>query len=1685
MMLLLMMLTATTAWAATVQFPIYSGDEGTPGKPYQIKTIDDLNKLAADVNSGTNYEGKYFRLENDLDFYEATNTALRPTTAWDDATSQENNYTAIGLYSGTTANCRYFCGHFDGNGMTIRGIRIYSTETTKGFGLFGLIGSGAEVKNVVLDEARIAGGGYSAGIVGWNEGGTIDGCQATAKVAVVGTRPDANTRFLGGIVGRNGINGSSTPDGSTVKNCTSSVTISYIGSEKSRYCGGIAGFNKGTMTDNFVIGANICEASSNDYGAIMGHTNSTGTTVQRNYYRDCTVAGVANAIDKGCENSNITAYDGAMPVFTLTMGTGITTTTDATVTYSGTSYYVFGKAITLSGGLDNVGSFAPGYTAGYATTSGSVSGNATDGFILTMGYGDATVSASNRYPIDWAMESTGDDADHAYMIYNPEQLDLLAQRVNNGEDYAGKFFKLGANIAYAHKAANEEGADTENNYTAIGNYISSSHPFNGTFLGQNHVVSGIRIYSGSNSASSRQGLFGYVGKTGVVSNVIVTDARIVGYGQLGVIAGSVFYNSSLSHNYYYNCTVRTATTGIGCNGADITDNDGAVSIHTLTLADGITAEPTPVFTISGTPYYSPGTTVTLSYNGTSPTGCIHDYIVTKDGTDPAETVEVAESNGVYSFTMPASNVTVTSNTIQCYTLMLADGITATPTPTITVGSTPYYRPGTTVALSYTGELSTGYGPVYTMTKDGTSVVVTTPGTFSMPASNVTISVTVTDLWGVSANPAADGSADHPYVITNAAGLDLLAQRMNGGTGYGGTYFKLMNDIAYPYATAWNAADSQENNFTRIGTGPVPFYGTFDGQGHTISGIRIYSSDDRQGLFGYVNRGCVRNVTLADARNAGQHLVGGIAGHNRGTIENCHVTANVLIGSTGDNPSRHGGIAGYNEGTVDGCTSSATLSQASECGGIVGCNRSEQNVVKNCLAVGVTIYGNNNVGAIVGNEVGTLSHNYYSGCTVYNISTEQSYTSCIGCNRADIEDNDGAVPGTLHTLTLASDITATGIMVNQGGTISVVDGTTVTLSYNGTLPTGCIHEGYIVTKDGTNPAETVEVAESNGVYSFTMPASNVTVSAVFEAIPWSGTGTSTDPYIIEYPSQLDLLAHRVNGTHGETANNYYQKFFRLGADITYAHTTAWNDASSTENNYTAIGERPNFSTEHPFSGTFDGDGHTVSGIRIYKGGSGWGNYFQGLFGFLAGATVKNVTVADARITGDINVGGIAGDANDNMDIQTDINSTIENCHVLSDVTIHAVVSTDSHGGIAGNNRGTVSNCTSAATLTVKDGVTGCTAFGGIVGYQLGGVISNNLAVGVTMPAGTSAGAICGCKQGGTFEYNYYSNCAVGTATSNIGCYGADIETDPNDATNHPDGAVFAPATRYGAITMIEKGTKKHAIIDGNYSGTDGINIAEDFAVDDVTFNRTFPADKYCTIVLPFEINTSYLTGVDYVLSFAGMTYDENGMLTYMAQIVWEKSLEHVDLQSYTPYMVLTNRSRLSINNTTPVTIERTRDAFTEKDDWEFRGVTAYTIWDATHNNALLGRVYGFAATSGKATDGVTDVNVGDFVRAEAGAYAYPLRAYLLKKETSSAAPRRAVALDDLPDRIPVRIVDSADGSTTSLNEELRMKSEEFLSGESVARNAAATGWFTLSGTRLNGKPSAKGLYIHNGKKVVIN
>ena len=229
-------------------------------------------------------------------------------------------------------------------------------------------------------------------------------------------------------------------------------------------------------------------------------------------------------------------------------------------------------------------------------------------------------------------------------------------------------------------------------------------------------------------------------------------------------------------------------------------------------------------------------------------------------------------------------------------------------------------------------------------------------------------------------------------------------------------------------------DFDDGTFTIVGTSANPFCGTFDGAGHTVKGISVSKSGDvtanRQGLFGSVGSGgFVRNVTVTGSSFAGWDYVGGIAGYNQGgTIENCHVTSSVTIGTTAMSKQYHGGIVGYNSSiysTVSHCTSAATVTDNGQTschnfGGIVGSNSG--GTVEHCLAVGATVSAVTNSGAIVGQNSGTLSCNYYGNCTVGEA------TSNIGTNTGDITANDGAVPA---------------IILYDHGTKASGNGTTIT------------------------------------------------------------------------------------------------------------------------------------------------------------------------------------------------------------------------------------------------------------------------------------------------------------------------------------------------------------------------------------------------------------------------------------------------------------------------------------------------------------------------------------------------------------------------------------------------------------------------------------------------------------------
>ncbi|MBR3413890.1 MAG: hypothetical protein IKG81_14515, partial [Bacteroidales bacterium] len=268
----------------------------------------------------------------------------------------------------------------------------------------------------------------------------------------------------------------------------------------------------------------------------------------------------------------------------------------------------------------------PGYQYAYTASAGTLSGST-----LTMPDQDVTISVNTAAlaPIDWATVNEGDSED-PYMIYNKDQLLLLAHRVNgtNGETavengYQYKYFKLGADITFTHP--DNEGDDYDENYEAIGTYIGGTmRYFKGKFDGANHTVSGIRIRKTvSSTADIYQGLFGCIDSGADIYDVHLTDARITGYENVGGIVGYNFVGNimrcsvtdsyitatdnryygticgsttntiRLRNNYYHGCTVNSTavTSGMGCNGADITAKNGALPAYAITLGANITTPP--------------------------------------------------------------------------------------------------------------------------------------------------------------------------------------------------------------------------------------------------------------------------------------------------------------------------------------------------------------------------------------------------------------------------------------------------------------------------------------------------------------------------------------------------------------------------------------------------------------------------------------------------------------------------------------------------------------------------------------------------------------------------------------------------------------------------------------------------------------------------------------------------------------------------------------------------------------------------------------------------------------------------------------------------------------------------------------------------------------------------------------
>ena len=161
-----------------------------------------------------------------------------------------------------------------------------------------------------------------------------------------------------------------------------------------------------------------------------------------------------------------------------------------------------------------------------------------------------------------------------------------------------------------------------------------------------------------------------------------------------------------------------------------------------------------------------------------------------------------------------------------------------------------------------------------------------------------------------------------YTVTSADGLMNVAKLVNGGK----------TDINI---TLDKNIDLTGKGWTPIGTSFDNSYkGTFDGGGHTITGLTVTTNDQFVGLFGYLNRaGMVKNVVMEGIQITSNHMfgcTGGVVGYSWGTIENCSVSGSV------SGTDCVGGVVGSQKaGSIIGCSSSATVKGKHYVGGVAG------------------------------------------------------------------------------------------------------------------------------------------------------------------------------------------------------------------------------------------------------------------------------------------------------------------------------------------------------------------------------------------------------------------------------------------------------------------------------------------------------------------------------------------------------------------------------------------------------------------------------------------------------------------------------------------------------------------------------------------------------------------------------
>ena len=929
--------------------------EGTEASPWLISTSDELVQLA-EIAKRYNFSGKYIQLKNNIDV----------DTGWKD-------WTPIG----TETNA--FAGTFDGNGNTISG--VHYKGNSKNVGLFGCVGATGVIQNLELTDSEfentnvtdnatanlgsIAGysagklervksdatiksnGRYNGGLVGEQAGGSIIHCWYDGTMIL-----GAKGQFSGGIVGN-------VKSGTvTMSNCLFSKSITGGGTTNVLGFGGLVGQIAGgtlKINDSLVSGTVTKESGngSNRFGSFVGYLVGGALEISNTYAHNVMASGYVIRRNGG-----------------------------GTIKYNGTQLDV--SINTYINGV-KLGNYAE------ALPEGDLKGDALktkldftnhwqevkDGFPVLK---NPITGAGVPDVVEWMGEGTQTSP---YIIKNEAELKLLAER-SLENSYEGKYFQLQANITVTGGTATEP-----TNWTPIG---SQSKPFAGNFDGNGKTISGVR-YKGN---GKNIGLFGYVGATGVIQNLGLTDSEFentTSTANTAVNMGSIVgHNAGKLERVKSDAKIKS---GGRYNGGLVGEQVSGSILHcwydgSMELVD----------------------TSTFS-------GGIVGRVLTG-------TIEL--NHCLFSKTISGANTNVTGfgglvGLMDSGTLKINDSLVS---GSITTGTGNHYG-------SFIGRLANGaleISNTYTRNVIGSNYVIRRVGGGTIKYNGTQLDVASTYSNGVKpanyaeALPEADlkgnnalntrldfvnhwqvveggfpvlknpitgagvpdlvewtgaGTQTSPYIIKNEAELKLLAERSRENS-YEGKYFQLQANITVTGGTA-----TDPTNWTPIGSQSKPFAGNFDGNGKTISGVRYKGNGKNIGLFGYVGAtGVIQNLGLTDSEfenttstaNTAVNM-GSIVGHNAGKLERVKSDAKIKSGGR-----YNGGLVGEQvSGSISHCWydgSMELVDTSTFSGGIVGRVLTGTIELNHCLFSKTISGANTNVtgfGGLVGcMDSGTLKIN---------------------------------------------------------------------------------------------------------------------------------------------------------------------------------------------------------------------------------------------------------------------------------------------------------------------------------------------------------------------------------------------------------------------------------------------------------------------------------------------------------------------------------------------------------------------------------------------------------------------------------------------------------------------------------------------------------------------------------------